>query len=210
MPDTAQATSIPLSYKAFTAFVTVACVVLCVLLLLARAANHRLQGSFSEAMEMVGSAGLAVGEHVESLAVAASRGAASGIDAKNLLQFEDGRLGTVLLLVSGGCDLCRLSLPYFTRITDLAEKQRLVACAVQLDAAAETDLKFDGSDGFPIVAAEHSERTWLRRAPIVPAIIVLESRGGVVKAYFGELSPKQQGELESFIQGFAASKENAP
>jgi hypothetical protein len=203
-------TAIPLSYKAFTAFVTLACVVLCALLLRANALNRRLREDYSQALEKAGSAGIAVGESVEPLRVAAVQGDPSPADASTLLTHDDGRAGTLLLLVSGGCDTCRFSLPYFSRLADLASKQGFVPLAVQLDAAGDADLKFDGSMGFPIVAVEHSEKTWLRRVPLVPAILLVDPRGAVVKTYFGELSPKQQDDLEGSLQGSTAPKENAP
>lgn len=198
--------SIPLSYKAFTAFTTVACAVLCLLLLRANAANRALQRSFSEAIEKVGSAGLAVGEEVDSLEVVAVRGGEALPVPSGVLTFGDGRTGTLLLLMSGGCETCKFSIPYFARLAGLAETRGLVAVGVQVDAAAEGDLKYDGAAGFPIAVVKDSAHTWLRRVPIVPAVVLIDARGGVTKTYFGELSPKQQDDVEVFIRGWTAGE----
>ncbi|MBL8745777.1 MAG: hypothetical protein JNK58_05395 [Phycisphaerae bacterium] len=204
MAEPATTSTIPFTFKAFTAFTTVACVVLSILLLRATAANRALQHSFSEAIEKVGSAGLAVGEQVESLSIAGMKGGESLPVPSAALTFGDGRTGTLLLLMSGGCDTCTFSIPYFSRIAALAETMGLVAVGVQLDAASEADFKYGGETGFPVVAVKDSPRTWLRRVPIVPAIVLLDAEGGVKKTYFGELSPKQQDDVESLIRNWSS------
>lgn len=202
-------TTIPLSYKAYTAFVTIACALLCFLLLRSNAVNRSLQRSASEAIERIGSAGLAVGEQVESLPVAAAHGDEPIADPTNLLAFEDGRSGTLLFLMSGACDSCTFSIPYFARLALLAEPHGLVSVGIQLDATGDRDLKYDGTSGFPTAAVKDSSRTWLRRVPIVPAIIVVDSRGVVTRTYFGELSPTQQDSVESFIAGWTPAPEDS-
>lgn len=208
MTEQSSPSSIPFSYKAYTTFVTIACAVLCALLLRAHSANQSLQRTFSEAIEKVGSAGLAVGEHIESLTVAGLRSDEPIVEPSDLLEFGDGRSGTLLFLMSGGCDTCTFSIPYFARLASLAEPHGLVSVGVQLDATGEVGLKYDGLSGFPVVAALDSSRTWLRRVPIVPAIVVVDSRGVVTRTYFGELSPTQQDSVESFIAGWTPAPED--
>jgi hypothetical protein len=203
--------AIPLSYKAYTAFVTIACAVLCFLLLRSNAANRSLQRSASEAIERIGSAGLAAGEQVESLPVAAMHGGEPAADPSTLLAFQDGRGGTLLLLISGGCDTCVFSIPYFERLASLAEARGIIPVGVQLDAASEADLtKHHGPTVFPIVAVPSASSTWLRRVPIVPAIIVLDPRGVVTRTYFGELAPVQQDAIEAFISDWPRSLADDP
>lgn len=196
---------IPASYKAFTAFTTVACVVLCILLVLAQAANRRLQRSYAEAIAKIGSAGLAVGEQVEPLTVAGIVGGDALPVPAEAFAFDDGRTGTLVLLLSGGCDICKFSVPTFADLARRAEARGIVAVAIQMDAASQEALAYDGSSGFPVAAVREPQKSWLRRVPIVPSIVLLDPRGAVVRGFFGELTKAQQADIEAVLENWTGA-----
>lgn len=189
----------PTIYFVFTAFTVVACVALSVLVLLLLRENRRLNAFFSEALEGVGSTGLVAGERPPALDLLARKPA----DDSNPLDFADGRRATILLLTNGSCESCAFSLPYFNALAESWAAQAVVAAEIQIDAASPETLAHPGSSVLPAVAVRDPFKTWLRRVPMVPAALLLDADGALVKAYYGELSPRQQTELQHAIERLA-------
>jgi len=182
----------------YAAFVSVACAALVWQTLGLRRQIAAKLSTAGDAIEQGSSGALLVGQQTTPLAIIGCR-AAGAVAPPDALDFDDGRALTVLLLVSGGCDICSLSFPYFHALAESLSGGELRFAAVQVDARAPGDLKHDGTAAAPSCAVESAERTWLRRTPMVPAIVVVDGAGVVRKTYFGELSARQQGELHALL-----------
>lgn len=183
---------------------TLACAALCVQVLMLRTENARLRQSPpapAEALERAGSAGLNVGEALAPLEVVARRdGSAQASDTPAPdLQFGDGRALTMLVVVSAACEQCAWSMPYFRAVAATNAPRGVQSAAVEIDARA-TAMHHDGTADLPVLAVRGAEATWLRRVPMVPAVLLVDDRGVLVRSYFGVLSPRQQEELEAFIR----------
>lgn len=198
-PDSPTSSSRPLPLLGlYAAFVTVACGVLVWQTVGLRKQIEALQHRASEAIEQGSSGALLVGQQTTPLKTIGCSAGEAG-ERADALEFGDGRLVTVLLLVSGGCDICTHSFPYFHALAESLSGEGMRFATVQVDAHAVSELKHGGTASAPSCAVESAEDTWLRRAPMVPAVVVVDAAGVVRKTYFGELSARQQGELHALL-----------
>lgn len=111
------------------------------------------------------------------------------------LAFADGRPGTVLFLFSGACGACDQALPLFASLAARHGPSGLECIAVQIDASgpdalAHTDM------GVTVRGIPGAERTWLRRVPLVPAILIIDHDGVLIRAWFGAPDEPQWAEIE--------------
>jgi len=195
--------------KLFTSFTVLACIVLSVQVVRLTRENTRLrllaaEPAASQAATSAGSSALAVGEFVPDLAALTplntlpSTTSTTPSDLSTLLHFRDGRLATIILATSGGCQTCEASLPAFDLLARTHADQGIVVTAIQIDAMKLSELK-PAPPSLPIVMVNDAPSTWLRRIPLVPAVIVIDSQGAVRQTWFGALSALQQGELDELI-----------
>jgi hypothetical protein len=185
---------------------TLACAALCVQVLMLRTENARLRQSPqtpapAEALERAGSAGLTVGEALTPVEVIARRDGSQGPSSGPApdLQFDDGRVLTMLVIASAACEQCAWSMPYFRAVAATNAPLGVQSAAVEIDAS-EQAMHHEGTADLPVLAVRSAEATWLRRVPMVPAVLLVDDRGVLVRSYFGVLSPRQQEELEGFIK----------
>lgn len=188
----------------YAGLLTLACAALCAQVLMLRTENARLRQSPpapAEALERAGSAGLNVGESLAPLEVVARRdGSAQASDTPAPdLQFGDGRALTMLVVVSAACEQCAWSMPYFRAVAATHAPLGVQSLAIEIDASA-TAMHHDGTADLPVLAVRGAETTWLRRVPMVPAVLLVDDRGVLVRSYFGVLSPRQQEELEALVR----------
>jgi hypothetical protein len=70
---------------------------------------------------------------------------------------------------------------------------------VQINAMKGEELK-SSPENLPMVMVPDAANSWLRRIPMVPAVIVIDGQGAVRQTWFGTLSAGQQDELAATVR----------
>lgn len=205
------AAKLPVAYVAFTGFCMLACLVLAyqVLTLRRQVADLREQlaatpPAMPEAITKAGSGAVVVGESVPDLVAIARDGSPVLLNGSNALAFRDGRFATVILATSGDCEACSHSLPVFDVMAKENIATGVMVVGVQINAMKGEELK-PSPGTLPIVMVNDAANSWLRRIPMVPAVIVIDGNGAVRKTWFGTLSAAQQDELAATVTAAQAN-----
>jgi hypothetical protein len=107
---------------------------------------------------------------------------------------------TLLLAIRTGCRYCEQSFPFYKRLSDLQQGSHLKAhmVAVMPDYRAVGDstlssagIKVDGVFGQPLDALSVSG---------TPTLLLLDAHGRVMRAWFGELTPRGEQDVLSAAQ----------
>jgi hypothetical protein len=199
-------TRLPATFVAFTAFCMLACVVLAYQVVSLRREVTRLRGEVAvrpaqlpEAMTKAGGGAVVVGESVPDLVAVDCDGAAVLVNGSNALAFRDGRFATIMLATSGDCDACGYSLPAFDVLARENIATGVTVVGVQINAMKGEELK-SSPGNLPMVMVPDAANSWLRRIPMVPAVIVIDGQGAVRQTWFGTLSAAQQEELAATVR----------
>lgn len=191
---------------AFTAFLVVACLALSILVVILTRQNAEMRARLSEAIEQAGSAGLIAGERLDRLACFHGAGEPGAAEPEapaaapcTAFDFEDGRFATVIFVVTGACPTCQASSAFFERVAAAHGGAPVRVVAVQIDAKQPADLGPHGA-GVEVVGVAGPEKTWLRRVTFVPATIVVDHLGAVRSTWLGELSARQQDDLDRMLR----------
>lgn len=101
-------------------------------------------------------------------------------------------VGTVLLFHSGACDSCTVTAPRWRSALLEAARPDVHVVVAQTDGqSARVDL-----EGLPAsLAVPLPPEGWIAALPTVPATLVLDARGTLVRAWYGELDEDAHGAL---------------
>ena len=151
------------------------------------------------------------------VALAAAKAAASGIEpgqalspftlhdaagADVRLDFTGEFAGTVLLVHASSCDACASSAAHWRSAVDQAERSDVRVLCIQTDAEAGTPLSLEGLPAS--LAVPLPPVGWLGAIPAVPATLVLDENGVLVRVWYGELDSDVAQELARTIAGLSA------
>ncbi|MCB9838946.1 MAG: hypothetical protein H6813_06365 [Phycisphaeraceae bacterium] len=113
------------------------------------------------------------------------------------LSFEPGNGAVLLLLSSGSCNYCEEARPIWSRIAEASQSDRLRVVGLVTDADPEQlaalDLPFD------LYTPGGDATAFMSRIPGVPAALLIDEQGIVIRAFYGE-----QAGLEQAVAGFLA------
>lgn len=207
-PQHAPDTTGNLPVKLFVGFLMLACVALCVLVLRLTSQNKILREEVDRLAQNMGNGSLPLGEILPELSSFGPVPEPIKDAPADALKFDDGRVATVLFVHSGICSNCEEAMPRLISMAAKFRKGGLEFVGVQSDADASKDLKHVEAN-FPIRGVPGGERSWLRRVPLVPAILIVDHEGTLRAAWYGAMNPRQEAqfeqELERASKGYAAA-----
>lgn len=184
--------------KIFALFVSIACAVLCVLVVQLSIQVKDLRTQLARVPQAHGPEGLLIGETLPPL-IALGRDKSPTPDQEhNLLSFSDGRLATVLIALGGACSMCEERLSEFDALAAQYKNTSIVVAAIQIDTASPTELKAPQKN-LALAYVEGSHKTWLRQIPLVPSILIFDNRGTLRAQFIGTMSPDQTLELNRLL-----------
>ena len=189
----------PSRWDPFTTFLVVACLALAVLVLLLARENRSLKtliASGGHASVADDPNALKTGDTLTPFEII------DGSGAKTRLEFGRGEDRTLLLVFSVSCPACEKNMPIWTALLATAPPPSVRVVAIQTDKvgpAGEKSPKLEQAFPFPVYAVGHPQPAPLAKVPYIPATVVLDSKGVVIKAWFGVLSADQQHDLRKEI-----------
>ncbi len=182
----------------FSSFLLVSTLALCVLVVILTRQNRDLRSEATALRQLKGEAALPLGEMVatlESFAPTRAAGDPSDAPETDALSFADGRLGTLLYLFSSSCSTCEVVMPRIAALSLRHKPSGLELFAIQIDAQSPDQLK-DAALGVQVRGVPNAERTWLRRVPLVPSILLLDHEGVLVQGWYGAPDDRQWSHIE--------------
>lgn len=188
--------------RLFVALLIAACLVLSLQVVRLSRQVEQLSHKLREAINRPTAGAIAIGESMPSLITLDASGAEVLIDGVNALALREGRLGTVLIAISGTCPACQESMPIYASLAARHAGTGVVVVAIQVDAKRGGDLKAAPPD-LPLAWVAGGEQTWLRRIDIVPSVLVLDATGTVRSMFKGELDADQRAQLETMLRAMA-------
>lgn len=189
----------------FTAFLLLATLTLSILVLLLMRQNRNLRSETAALRQLTGESSLPKGEMLASLDTFAPP--FSDTPAPDAMAFIDGRLGTFLYLFSASCGSCETIMPRVAALSARHTPSGVECFAIQIDANTPQDLAHTDL-GLPVRGVYEAPRTWLRRIPLVPALVLIDHNGVLIHAWYGAPDEPQWAQIESelaAISGAAAS-----
>lgn len=181
----------------FTVFLVVACIALSVLVFLLARENRRLKADLSQAAAgQMPADSLKPGDAVEPLALVADGGKPSRLD------FSAEGPRTLLLVFSTHCPACEKTLPIWNDLLASGLPRDLRAVGVRTDrekAGAATGTVLTAGLHFPVFAPQDPSPPLLGKIPYIPAAVLLDSRGLVVKVWVGIPGDAQIKELRELV-----------
>lgn len=205
--EVAQSPAAPRGITWFTGFLVLATLALSVLVVVLARNNRQLRAEAVALRQLAGDSALFPGELLASLDSFAPPTApnttptdgsalpASNDAAQNALDLVDGRPGTILLLYSGACGACDVVMPRFAALAARHGASGVACYAIQIDAKAPADLTHTNL-GVDVRGVPGAERSWLRRIPLVPAIVILDHEGALVRGIYGAPDDNQWAQIE--------------
>lgn len=154
--------------------------------------NRALRTTLAKVTEMKArERGLVEGATLAPLELADAAGAPVRIEFQQAV-------GTVLLFHSGACDACAHTAPHWRSALLEAERPDLAVRVIQTDGAeARVDL-----EGLPAsLVVPLPPVGWHANLPAVPATLLLDSAGVLVRAWYGELDEGERAELLAALRG---------
>ncbi len=204
--ETSRAAAAPRTIPWFTGFLLLATLVLSVLVIVLARNNRELRAEAAALRQLSGDSALFPGEVLASLEsfgpASTDASAPDPTDAPptnappaDALTLVDGRPGTVLLLYSGSCGACDVVMPRFAALAARHTPAGLACYAIQIDAKSPADLTHTDM-GIEVRGVPGAERSWLRRVPLIPSVIVLDHEGSLVRGYYGAPDDNQWNQIE--------------
>ncbi len=166
----------------FVAFLMGACVVLALISLRQRSTIRALGEQVRVLTEQLGTAALPVGEIVAPL------GAFVGGGAPNTapLDWDHERRLTVVLVRTRDCGACAQVATPFEQLARSGAGAGVVFVELFTDASTPGEIPMMEAGSSAIrCGVPGNEGTWLRRIPLVPSILAIDSRGAVAGAWYG-------------------------
>lgn len=211
--DAVRTAAAPRGIPWFTTFLLLATLALSLLLLLLMRQNRNLRSEATALRQLTGEAALPRGEMLASLETFAPppthspATTAPDTPTPDAMTFIDGRLGTLLYLFSASCGSCETVMPRVAALSARHTPAGVECFAIQIDANAPDDL--DHTDlGLAVRGVHDAPRTWLRRVPLVPAMVLIDHDGVLVRAWYGAPDEPQWAQIETelaALSGAAAS-----
>jgi peroxiredoxin len=124
------------------------------------------------------------------------------------LDFAGEFLGTVLLFHASSCDACASSRTFWRNAIEQAARPDVRVLCVQTDAVEGAPLALEGLP--PSLAVPLPPTGWLAAIPAVPATLVVDERGALVRAWYRELDEASARELSSAIASLGSRVAGAP
>jgi hypothetical protein len=122
---------------------------------------------------------------------------AAGLDVR--LDFTGEVPGTVLLFHSSACDACASSSAHWRSAISQAARPDVRVLCLQTDVDSGAPLLLEGLP--PSLAVPLPPVGWLAAVPAVPATLVLDEGGVLVRAWYGELDDGNEQELVRTLAG---------
>ncbi len=186
--------------RAFLAFLLLACAGLGVLSLLLARENDRLERENVAIAMAARRSGFVPGDRLSSLVPAPPQG--GGVPAPDLLTLEDGRAGTLMFIVGGGCGLCRALLPSFEALASPYADSTLITLVLELSPSTEGKGPIADATTLPVTSAADANTTWLVRTPAIPTMLLLDEHGAVVDAWVGGFDDEQIPQIAERLEAF--------
>lgn len=190
----------PSHNRAFTAFLALATVALCILVVLLSRQNRRLRADnelLAQALLREQTRGsLGIGERLDPLTVFDAAG------ATRPLAFSGDR-PTLILLTSGDCPHCTDTLPLWDRVlaqTQVATTGIASVVLLQVDADRPDQLK-PALPSLPALGVTDAAATWLHKIPVSPAALWADREGVIRRAWHGVPSQRDLNELAAALLG---------
>jgi thiol-disulfide isomerase/thioredoxin len=183
----------------FMLFLVVACIALAVLVIFLARQNRQLKASLASlAASQVPADALKAGDRVEPFALLGEAG------RKDRLEFSPDGSKTLLLVFSTHCPACERALPIWNDFVAAGPPAHLRVVGIETDrpgAAPELGGIVPASLRFPVFSVEQPPPPVMARVPYVPATVLLDGHGRVVKVWFGIPTKEQIGELRDLVSG---------
>lgn len=199
------------SFNLFTAFLLLATLALSLLVLLLMRQNRNLRSETAALRQLTGESSLPKGEMLASLDTfappqPASAGADPSLtDTPDAMAFLDGRLGTFLYLFSSSCGSCETIMPRVAALSARHTPSGVECFAIQIDANAPADLAHTDL-GLPVRGVYEAPRTWLRRIPLVPALVLIDHNGVLIQAWYGAPDEPQWTQIETQLAALSGAE----
>lgn len=194
------------SFNLFTAFLLLATLALSLLVLLLMRQNRNLRSETVALRQLTGEAALPKGEMLASLDTFAP--ASSDTPAPDAMTFIDGRLGTFLYLFSSSCGSCETVMPRVAALSTRHTPSGVECFAIQIDANTPEDLTHTNF-GLPVRGVHEAPRTWLRRIPLVPALVLIDHNGVLIHAWYGAPDEPQWAQIETELTALSGAAPSA-
>lgn len=196
MPEPARSS---LSHTLFTGFLLVACIILCVLVLLLTRENRAIKARYAELL--LSPPGrtdlLQVGDTLAPIALIEQPGL-SPHGSSSRYDFAAPHQRTLVLVLSTSCPHCETTIPVWNQILREVASPAVRIIGLQLDADSPQRLQ-PASATFEVRGIADARGTWAASLPLIPATLLVSPTGVVEHAWFGELSPAQQDELRDAL-----------
>lgn len=197
--ETGHSHAAPRGFSWFTGFLILATLVLSVLVVVLARHNRQLRGEAAALRQLAGDSALFPGEllaSLESFGPASTEASAPSTETtQNALTLVDGRPGTILLLYSGTCGACEVVMPRFAALAARHGASGVACYGIQIDAKSPAELTHTDL-GVDVRGVPGAERSWLRRIPLVPAIVILDHEGALVRGIYGAPDENQWAQIE--------------
>lgn len=197
------------SFNIFTAFLLVATLALSLLVLLLMRQNRDLRSEATALRQLTGEAALPRGEMLTSLDTFAPPPPATAdlhpAGTPDTMAFLDGRLGTFLYLFSSSCGSCETIMPRVAALSARHTPSGVECYAIQIDANTPEDL-VNTTLGLPVRGVYEAPRTWLRRIPLVPALVLIDHNGVLVHAWYGAPDEPQWTQIQSQLAALSGAE----
>jgi peroxiredoxin len=153
--------------------------------------NRRLrQDLLAMATAKARAAGITPGQVLEPFTLRDAAGQEARIDFA-------GCAGTVLLFHAAHCEACAFSSPHWRSAVEQAARPDVRVLPIQTDVDEGGPQALEGLPASLVVP--RPPLGWLAALPVVPATLVVDEHGAVVKAWFGEIDPVTEQELANAI-----------
>ena len=119
------------------------------------------------------------------------------------LDFAGGFLGTVLLIHASGCEACENSRVFWRSAVEEAARPDVRVLCMQTDVRESSPLDIEGLPAS--LAVPLPPVGWLAALPVVPATLVVDEDGVLVRAWWGELDADTARELAGTIAGLGGT-----
>ena len=86
-------------------------------------------------------------------------------------------------------------MPRFAALAARHGSSGLACYGIQIDAKSPAELTHTDL-GVDVRGVPGAERSWLRRVPLVPAIVILDHEGALVRGYYGAPDENQWAHIE--------------
>jgi hypothetical protein len=184
----------------FSIFLTVACIALAVLVVMLARENRSLKKQLADAFLQgppMPEYAIKVGDTLEPFGVMDDAGGAYTVE------YGGEYTRTLLLVFSSQCPACDQTLPIWSEMVPEYENvPGLQILAVQLDRIDQGEMVnpvMAEAYPFPIFGIEIAENEFLRKIPFIPATILADARGTVVKAWYELPGDEIREELRSAL-----------